>query len=114
MVSWSSPKKDDSQLLSLTPRRDEKSLESDNSNMKGIYITSSSPFPANALQPQNLAGLFISKVIVTSLERLLIGLRDLIVRKSSHVFQLDALFSLISSSHITFLLFFVIVFLFCY
>lgn len=81
--------------------------------MKGIYITSSSPFPANALQPQNLAGLFISKVIVTSLERLLIGLKDLIVRKSSHVFELDALSFLISSSHIIFLLS-LLLFLFCY
>lgn len=38
-----------------------------------------------------LAWLFISKVIITSLEKLLIGLKNLIVRKSSCVFELDAL-----------------------
>lgn len=53
VVSWSSPK-DDSHLP-LTPNRDEKLLESGDSNMKGICITSSSPFPTNALQPQSLS-----------------------------------------------------------
>lgn len=38
-----------------------------------------------------LAGLFISKVIITSLEKLFRGLKDLTVRKSSHVSELDAL-----------------------
>lgn len=91
MVSWSSPKKDDSHLLSLTPSRDEKLLELEDSNTKRICITSPSPFPANTSQPRALARLFISKVIVTSLEQLFIGLKELIVRKSSHVSELDAL-----------------------
>lgn len=54
MVSWSSPKKDDSHLLSLTSSRDEKLLELEDSNTKRICITSPSPFPANASQPWSL------------------------------------------------------------
>lgn len=51
------------------------------------------PTPYN---PRALAELFISKVIVTSLEKLFIGLKELIVRKSSHVYELDALLNFFS------------------
>lgn len=46
------------------------------------------PTPYN---PRALAGLFISKVFVTSLEKLFIGLKELTSRKSSHVTELGAL-----------------------
>lgn len=46
-------------------------------------------------KPRAWAGLFISKVIVTFLEQLFIQLKEDIVRKSSHIFELDALFLLI-------------------
>jgi len=78
-------------LLSLTPSTDEELLESEDSNTKGICMTSPSPFPANALQPRALAGLFISKVIVTPLEKRFTGLKDLTARKPSHASELDTL-----------------------
>lgn len=91
MVSWHSPK-DDLHLLSLTLSRDEKLLQSEDSkHERNLYYIIQTHFLPTPYNPRALAGLFISKVFVTSLEKLFIGLKELTVRKSSHVSELGAL-----------------------
>lgn len=91
VVSWYSPKAD-SNLLSLTlKQRWEIAWIRGLKHERNLYYIIQAHFLPTPYNPRGLVRLFISKLFVTSLEKLFIGLQELTARKSSHVSELGAL-----------------------
>lgn len=91
VVSWYSPKAD-SNLLSLTlKQRWEIAWIRGLKHERNFYYIIQAHFLPTPYNPRALVRLFISKVFVTSLEELFIGIQELTARKSPHVSEFGAL-----------------------
>lgn len=97
VVSWYSPKAC-SNLLSLTlKQRWEIAWIRGLKHERNLYYIIQAHFLPTPYNPRALVWLVISKVFVTSLEQLFIGLQEITARKSSYVSELGALLNYLFS-----------------
>lgn len=91
VVSWYSPKADSNRLSLTLKQRWEIAWIRGLKHERNFYYIIQAHFLPTPYNPRALVRPFISKVFVTSLEELFIGIQELTARKSPHVSEFGAL-----------------------